>query len=126
MTHEGYLSRLGDFSDSPADLQAVLTHATSCKACRREQRLAERVLSRLDPTRRSRSAEMGLWIAAAAVLAVIVVGLRQPSSTSVKSADAKPQARYHIVGDSSGVVAHTPSGVVVGTFRRSHEKGVIR
>ncbi|MGH9316328.1 MAG: hypothetical protein ACRD1P_04395 [Thermoanaerobaculia bacterium] len=126
MTHEEYLSRLDDFSDSTADLQAVLAHATSCKACRREQRLAERVLSWLDPPRQSRAAGVGLWIAAAAVLVVIGIGLRQPSSTPAKSPDAKPQARYRVVGDSSGVVAYTPGGVVVGTAVTSYEKGVIR
>jgi len=126
MTHEEYLSRLDGFTDSPGDVKEVLSHAASCAMCRKEIRTVERVLSRLDPVRRSIAEEVLRSGATAAVLAIIVLGMHRLSA-GPEEPKAPPQAaRYRIVGNASGVVAYTPSGVIVGLASNSAEKGVAR
>jgi hypothetical protein len=110
MTHEEYVSRLEDFGDSPADVNAVLAHVSACAVCREEQRRAEKKLAALEPARPGRLEAVLRWAAAAAVVAVVAAGLRRPSEQP-----PAPAARYTIVGDASGVVAYTPGGIVVGT-----------
>jgi len=122
MTHEEYVSRLDQFTDE--DAAAVLAHAESCRVCRREGRQTEAELARLEPRRGSFLEEVARWAAVAAVLAVIVWGLRLPPSTPPKPAAAP--ARYRVVGDASGVVAYTPGGIVVGFGAKPLPKEVVR
>ncbi len=119
MTHEEYLSRLSTFTDSPEEVQKVLSHANACAQCRKDQRRMEAALSRLEPKQRSLAEQIVRWGLTAAVLVVIVVGLQRPPDRPAKPAAPVRQARYRIVGDSSGVVAYTPSGIVVGTVAQA-------
>ncbi len=117
MTHEEYLARLEAFTDSPDDIEEVLAHAGSCRTCRREGRAVEKALTRMEPASRSVTEEVARWSAAAAVLALLVLGIhreREPGRTT----PAHGAARYLIVGDASGVVAYTPEGIVVGVAPR--------
>lgn len=126
MTHEEYLSRLGGFTDSAGDVKVVLSHAGSCALCRRESRFVERVLSRLDPARRSLPEEVARFGATAAVLALILLGIHG-LSVERGEPDVPQAAKYRVVGNASGVVAYTPSGVVVGlAASSSRENGVTR
>jgi len=125
MTHDEYLSRLDGFTDSPGDVSEVLLHADSCAICRKESRAAERSLSRLDPGRRSIAEELARFAATAAILAIVVLGMHR-LSVRPEEPRAPEAARYRIVGDASGVVAYTPSGIVVGLASNSAEKGVTR
>lgn len=120
MTHEEYLSRIEAFTDSREDVAAVLAHAGSCAACRREERAAEKALARLQPKKRSFTEEIARWSAAAAILALIILGIRKEAREPGGSPRSGPSARYVIVGDASGVVAYTPEGVVVGVAPRGH------
>jgi len=113
MKHEEFLSRLEELSDDSEFVRAVLDHARSCALCRREQRDADGLLSRVEASPRSRPAEVGLWIAAAALLAVVVIGLRKPET---KPVEGEPEARYRVVGNVNGVVAYTPEGIVAGSL----------
>jgi hypothetical protein len=120
MTHEEYLSQCEAFADS--DASAVLAHVDSCAVCRRDERLSERALSRLEPEEHSVAEEITRWAAIAAFLAVVAFGLR-PQAVSPAP---ESTARYRIVGDASGVVAYTPGGIVVGTAARQAEKEIAR
>jgi hypothetical protein len=126
MTHDEYLSRLDGFTDSPKDVNEVLLHADSCAICGKERRRAERLLSRLDPGRRSIAEEIARFAATAAILAIVVLGMHRLSVRPEEPRAPEPVARYRIVGDASGVVAYTPSGIVVGLASNSAEKGVTR
>ena len=119
MTHEEYLSRIETLTDSPDDVAAVLAHAGSCAACRKEERAAEKALARLDPKRKSLTEEIARWSAAAAVLALVILGFQKEARETGGSPRSGPAARYVVVGDASGVVAYTPEGVVVGVVPRS-------
>jgi hypothetical protein len=120
MTHEEYLSRLDQLTDT--DASAVLAHTEGCASCRRDARQAEAALERLAPPRRSWPEEIVRWAAVAAILVLVAFGLR-PEAAPPKPG---PPARYRIVGDASGVVAYTPAGIVVGTAARSSSKEVVR
>ena len=127
MTHDEYRARLDGFTDSSEDVKEVLFHTRSCALCRRESRLAERALFRLDPGRRSIPEEVALFGATAAVIVAIVLGMHRLSvRPPVTTVAAEP--RYRIVGDASGVVAYTPSGMVVGLAEPpdSGRKGITR
>jgi hypothetical protein len=124
MTHEEYLSRLEGFTDSSEDAREVVHHAGSCASCRKERRFIERELSLLDPFRRSLAEEVVRFGTTAAVLAILVLGMHRLSVKPEEMAAARPATRYRIVGNASGVVAYTPSGIVVGM--NSAEKGVTR
>lgn len=126
MTHEEYLSRLDGFADSPGDVKEVLSHAASCAMCRKESRTVGRMLSRLDPGRRSIAEEIARFAATAAILAIVLLGMHRLSVRPEEPMAPEPAARYRIVGDASGVVAYTPSGIVVGLASNSAEKGVTR
>ena len=123
MTHDEYMSRLDEFSDSSEDVAEVLLHANSCASCRREGRFVEGKLERLDPARRSIAEEVARFGATAAMLAILVLGMHR---LSVRSEEwpGVPAARYRVVGNASGVVAYTPSGIIVGATYQ--EKGVTR
>lgn len=126
MTHDEYVSGLAGFTDSNEDAEAVLLHASSCAACRKERRFVDRELSRLrlDPNRNSIGEEIARFAATAAIVAMVVFGMNE-ISTRTRGAEAPQSApRYRIVGNASGVVAYTPSGIVVGM--NSAEKGVTR
>ena len=41
MTHDDYMSRLANLSDSPADTRAVLEHVSDCSVCARDQRFVD-------------------------------------------------------------------------------------
>ncbi len=123
MNHEEYVSRIETFTDSPEDAAAVLAHAESCAACRRESRTAERALARLEPKRVSRMEEIARWSAAAAILALVVFGIRKEAREPGGPDRSDTEARYVVVGDASGVVAHTPEGVVVGFTPRTSSRG---
>jgi hypothetical protein len=126
MTHDEYLSRRDGFTDSAGDVGEVLRHASSCAACRKDRRLAERALSRLDSGRRSAVEELARFGATAAFLAAVVIGLHW-KSVRTEGPAREPQPRYRIVGDASGVVAYTPGGVVVGVASESSQgRGVSR
>ncbi|HEX9286177.1 MAG TPA: hypothetical protein VF999_02805 [Thermoanaerobaculia bacterium] len=125
MTHEEYLSRLDGFTDSPGDVKEVLHHADSCANCRKERRRVERWLFRLDPARRSIAEEVARFAATAALLAIVLLGMHRLSAGPEESEITQP-ARYRIVGNASGVVAYTPSGIVVGLASNSAEKGMTR
>jgi hypothetical protein len=124
MTHEEYLSGVAGFTDSNEDVEAVLLHASSCAACRKERRSVERELSRLDPNRKSIGEEVARFAATAAIVAMVVLGMREISIRTREAEATQPAPRYRIVGNASGVVAYTPSGIVVGM--NSAEKGVTR
>ncbi|HEY6930282.1 MAG TPA: hypothetical protein VJA66_11450 [Thermoanaerobaculia bacterium] len=111
MTHEEYVSKLESLGDSPADVDAVLSHVAACAACDKEQRFADR---KIGGAAKSRSVVEPLlrWGAVASILGVIVLGLRHSNETNPKA-----QVRYRIVGNASGVVAYTPGGIVTGTIR---------
>ncbi len=123
MNHEEYVFRIETFTDSPEDAAVVLAHAESCAACRRESRAAERALARLEPTRASRMEKIARWSAAAAILALVVFGIRKEAREPGGPARSDTVARYVIVGDASGVVAYTPEGVVVGVAPRRRSPG---
>ena len=122
MTHDEYLAGLEDWTD--ADAEAVLAHAAACTACRREARRAETALDALDG-RPPGVLALRRWAAAAAFLALAGFGLWQDASPRPTPSEAA-HARYRIVGDSSGVVAYTPAGIVVGTAARPSEKEIVR
>lgn len=122
MTHEEYLSRLEGFTDSSEDAREVVHHAGSCASCWKERRFVERRLWRLEPARRSIAEEVVRIGTTAAVVAILVLGVHRLSVKPEEMASAPRAARYRIVGNASGVVAYTPSGVIVGTS--SAEKGV--
>jgi hypothetical protein len=122
MNHEEYVSRIESFTDSPEDAAAVLAHAESCTACRRESRAAEKALARLEPRRASRMEEIARWSAAAAILALVILGIHKEAREPGGPARSDAEARYVIVGDASGVVAHTPEGVVVGFASRASSR----
>ena len=123
MNHEEYVSRIESFTDSPEDTAAVLSHAASCAACRIESREAERAMARLEPKRTSGIEEIARWSAAAAILALVVFGIHKESREPGGPVRPESEARYVIVGDASGVVAHTPEGVVVGLAPRASSRG---
>lgn len=118
MTHEEYLSRIEDFTDSPEDVAAVLAHARSCTACQQEERAAGKALARLDLGRKSLAEEIARLSAAAAILALVVIGFQKEARAPVGPVRSGTGARYVVVGDASGVVAYTPEGVVVGVVAR--------
>ena len=109
MTHEEYVSILETAGDSTSQVEAILAHDAACAACRREHRRADRALAALEPSP-SLFEKLARWGAAAAVLAVLVAGLRAPSWRAPVAAPA----RYRVIGDASGVVAYTPEGIIVG------------
>lgn len=114
MTHDEYLARLEGFTDSSEDAEEVLRHAGACASCRKERRLVERELARLDPGRRSIAEEIFRFGTTAALLAIVALGVQRMSVRSDEPGLAQPAARYRIVGNASGVVAYTPGGVVIG------------
>jgi hypothetical protein len=128
MTHEEYLARVETFTDSAGDAAAVLAHAGSCALCRGDHRAADRALARLQPDKRSLTEEVARWSAAAAVLALVVLGFHREARESGRTIPGPRAARYLIVGDASGVVAYTPEGIVVGVAprARSSEKEVTK
>ncbi|HEX7252196.1 MAG TPA: hypothetical protein VF376_04875 [Thermoanaerobaculia bacterium] len=109
MTHEEYVSKLESLGDSPAEVDAVLSHVVSCAACEREQRFADRQIGGA-ATSRSVVEPLLRWGAVASILGVIVLGLRHSNE------NPKSQVRYRVVGNASGVVAYTPGGIVTGTI----------
>ena len=115
MTHDEYLRLLETATD--ADAGAILAHAESCAACRRDRRTAERALARLDgsPRRGSRFEEAAGVAAVAAMLAIAIGGLSRPSSSGRSAIPASPVARYRIVGGPGGVVAYTPTETIVAS-----------
>jgi hypothetical protein len=119
MTHDEYVSRIESFTDSEEDVRSVLAHSASCAICRREDRTAERALASLEGERNSLTEEIARWSAAAAILAVIVAGIRREPSEPVPTASPGHGARYVRIGDASGVVAYTPEGVVIGVSPRA-------
>jgi hypothetical protein len=124
MTHDEYLSRLEEFTDSSEDAREVLEHAGFCAACRKERRFVERELSRLTPARRSVAEEVLRFGTTAAFLAIVALGLHRMSVRPEETLSTPQAARYRIVGTASGVVAYTPGGVIVGATY--DEKGVTR
>jgi hypothetical protein len=128
MTHEEYLARVETFTDSADDAAAVLAHAGSCALCRGDERAADRALARLEPGRKSFTEEIARWSAAAAILALVVLGIHRREPEREGSHRSGPAARYVIVGDASGVVAYTPDGIVVGVAPRgrSSEKEITK
>ena len=110
MTHDEYVSILETAEDSPRQIEAILAHTQACATCRREHRRADRALTALEPAP-SLVEKLARWGAAAAVLAVLVAGLRGPAW----KAPAATPARYRVIGDASGVVAYTPEGIIVGS-----------
>ena len=114
MTHEEYLARLETFTDSGEDVARVLAHAASCAVCRKQQRAVDKTLARLEPKTKSLIEEVTRWSAAAAILALVIVGFHRESRGPARAAAPRPGASYRIVGDASGVVAYTPDGIVVG------------
>jgi hypothetical protein len=112
MTHAEYVSILETAEDSPRQIEAILAHTAACATCRREHRRADRALAALEPAP-SLVEKLARWGAAAAVLAVLVAGLR---GGSWRTPAATP-ARYRVIGDASGVVAYTPEGIIVGSGR---------
>lgn len=113
MTHDEYLTRLDGFTDSSNDVERVLSHAAACAFCRRQTRVVERALSRLDSARRSIAEEVTRFGVTAAIVVMIVLGMNRLSvGPPVPTVSGPP--RYRIVGNASGVVAHTPSGIVIG------------
>lgn len=127
MTHDEYRSRLERFTDSGEDASEVLRHAGACAACRKERRLVERELARLDPDRRSIPEEIFRFGATAALLTIVALGVQRMSLRSDAPGPAQPAARYRIVGNASGVVAYTPGGLVIGVAGPSDvAKGVSR
>jgi hypothetical protein len=126
MTHDEYLTRLDGFTDSPGDVKEVLFHAASCAICRKETRTVNRMLYRLDPGRRSIAEEVARFLATAAILALVILGIHRVSVGPEEPGAPSPAARYRIVGNASGVVAYTPSGIVVGLAAQSAKKGVVR
>jgi hypothetical protein len=123
MNHKAYLSRLEEPDDTGSE--AVLAHVASCRLCRREQAFAESALRRLEPGRRSPVAQAAQWVAAAAVILVVGLGFLELSRRDDPEKKAGI-ARYRIVGDSSGVVAYTPSGVVTGSVAPTRDREVER
>jgi hypothetical protein len=109
MTHEEYISMLETAEDSAPQAEAILAHTAACATCRREHRRADRALATLEPSP-SLFEKLARWGVAAAVLAVLVAGLRV---SSVRAPAAAP-ARYRVIGDAAGVVAYTPEGIIVG------------
>lgn len=114
MNHREFESRLDVFSDSDEDARAVLEHAESCAVCRRETRRADRALRALEQGSPI-GERIARWGTAAAAVLLLVVGLAGHFGNTARPA-TRP-ARYRIVGSASGVVAYTPSGVVVGLVR---------
>jgi len=114
MTHEEYLTRLETFTDSGEDVTRVLAHTASCAVCRKQQRAVEKTLVRLEPKTKSLIEEVLRWSAAAAILALVIVGFHRESRGPARTAARTSVASYRIVGDASGVVAYTPDGIVVG------------
>jgi hypothetical protein len=108
VTHDEYASRIETWTDE--DATAVLEHARSCSACRRDGRLTANALAALLPARRSLAEEAFRIAATAAVVAVVAWAL--PAKKPL-SADRLATARYRIVGTASGVIAYTPDGIVV-------------
>lgn len=109
MNHDEYLSRVLALTD--ADAAAVLAHADSCAACRRDQILADRSLARLSGTRR-RSGRLEDTANVAAVAAVVAIAISALWSWNPRP--AATSARYRIVGGGSGgVVAYTPTETIV-------------
>jgi hypothetical protein len=124
MNHEEYLARLEAPDD--AGSEAVLAHVASCRLCRREQAFAESALRRLEPGRQSPVAQTAQWVAAAAVILVVALGFLELSRRDEPETKAVAAARYRIVGNSSGVVAYTPSGVVTGSVAPVRDREVER
>jgi hypothetical protein len=119
ITHEEYRKRVMEFSDSEADTTEVLAHVGACAGCRKEQRIADQLLSRLESEQPSWLEATVRALATAAVVALVIVGILRPASSSQQTPTLTSPARYRIVGDSRGVVAYTPSGVVVGVSAMS-------
>jgi len=131
MTHDEYLSRLETATDE--DAAAILAHADSCAACRRERRTADRALAVLEgrPRTGSHFEEAASLAAVAAMLAIAIGGLSLPSSSGRSTTPVSPVvARYRIVGGPAGVIAYTPTETIVaaGASRRpaSGEKEIPR
>ena len=122
MTHEEYVSRLDVLTD--VDSVEVLAHVGGCAACASDARRADAALGRLEPRRRSIPEEIARWATVAALLALMVFGLR--SGPAAPALPEKAGARYRIVGDASGVVAYTPGGIVMGTAAPAASKEVLR
>jgi hypothetical protein len=122
MNHQEFESRLDVFSDSDEDVRAVLEHAEGCAVCRRDTRRADRALRDLEEGS-SISERIVRWGTAAAAVLLLVVGLAGHFGNTARP--VKSAARYRIVGDASGVVAYTPSGVVMG-FPAASSKEVSR
>ncbi len=85
--------------------------------------MVEQALARLEPKRASRMEEIARWSAAAAILALVVFGIHKEAREPGGPSRSDTEARYVVVGDASGVVAHTPEGVVVGFTSRASSRG---
>jgi len=114
MTHDEYLENLATFTDSDADVRTVLSHAGSCAVCRSDRRRVERRLASIDGPRRTRAERLARAAAAAAAVVVLVLSF----SRGAGNLSAPPARRTLVVGDASGVVAYTPSAVLIGTSAR--------
>ena len=119
MTHEEYLSQLETLGDSSEDASVVLSHVSICPSCEREQRFADRKITAAAGSRGDALEPLLRWGTAAAIVAVILIGLRHPIETAPKT-----EVRYRIVGNASGVVAYTPAGMVVGIAGTPARRGV--
>ena len=115
MTHDDYMSRLASLSDSPADTRAVLEHVGDCSVCARDQRFVDGRIGALDSSQPGWVEPVARWAAVAAMIALLVLGLRRSSTSEAAVAS---EVRYRVVGNASGVVAYTPGGIVTGTIHK--------
>jgi len=115
MTHDEYLENLETFTDSDADVRNVLSHARSCAVCASDRRSVERLLASIDGRRGTGAERLARSAAAAAAVVVLVLSLSRGAGNL---AAPPPRPRTLVVGDASGVVAYTPSAVLIGTSAR--------
>ena len=118
MTHDEYVSRVLSASDLEA--AALLAHAESCTACRRDARIADRALASAFG-RPQRSSWFEDTAGVAAVAAILMISILSLSTTS--SRPSAPAARYRIVGGPAGVVAYTPTETIIAASGRSASAG---
>jgi hypothetical protein len=115
MTHDDYLEKLETFTDGAEDVAAVLAHAESCAACRTDALALERALTRAQGRVAGAAERIVRMAAAAAAIVVLCLALSRGSGNL---SPAPERSRTVVVGDASGVVAYTPSAVVIGTSAR--------
>ena len=120
MNHDEYRTRFETATD--AEAPAILAHAESCAACRRDRRTAEKALAVLEggrsAARGSRLEEAASVAAVVAMFAIALSGLW--TDRNARRAPAAPAARYRIVGGPEGVVAYTPTETIVASGGGAH------